>query len=251
MMMLRHRPRRGVTLIEMLIAISLVSLLSTGILYAMTLGLSSLERTNRRFTDNRRALGSLRVIEQQMAGIIPAQVPCFGRGAGGFAPLFFQGEQGSIQFVSSYTLEEAARGYPRVVEYMVLPGDRGVGGVRLVMQERPYTGASAVTPYCSSIGSDPLHRTPTAILRPPQLAPGAFVLADRLAYCRISYQRVHPMTFVRTWEPAYSGAALPGAIRIEMAPLQPDPARVQLTTTTIPLRVSRNTYEAYADIEQQ
>lgn len=249
--MMRSRSRRGVTLIEMLIAISLVSLLSTGILYAMSLGLSSLERTNRRFTDNRRVLGSMRVIEQQLAGIIPAQVPCFGRGTGGFAPLFFQGESGSLQFVSSYTLEEAARGYPRVVEYMVLAGERGIGGVRLVMQERPYNGPSSVTPLCVSVGSDPVHRTPTAMLRPPQLATGAFVLADRLAYCRISYQRVHPITFVRSWEPAYSGAALPGAIRIEMAPLQPDPARVQLSTTTIPLRVSRNTYEAYADIEQQ
>lgn len=248
---MRKRSRRGVTLIEMLIAISLVSLLSTGILYAMSLGLSSLERTNRRFTDNRRALGSMRVIEQQLAGIVPAQVPCFGRGIGGFAPLFFQGEPGSVQFVSSYTLEEAARGYPRVVEYLVLAGERGVGGVRLVMQERPYTGASSVVPFCSGLGTDPLHRTPTALLRPPQLAAGAFVLADRLAYCRISYQRVHPLTFARTWEPAYSGAALPGAIRIEMAPLQPDPARVQLTTTTIPLRVTRTTYEGYADIEQQ
>jgi hypothetical protein len=76
------------------------------------------------------------------------------------------------------------------------------------------------------------------------------VIADQLAYCRISYQRVHPLTQDRVWQTAYNGAALPAAVRIEMAPLRPDPARVQLSTTTIPLRVTRNTYEPYQDIDQ-
>lgn len=249
-MLLRRRPRRGLTLIEMLIAITLVSLLSTGILYAMRLGLGALEQTNRKFTDNRRVLGSLRVLYEQLAGVVPAQVQCKGLNLGDPAPLFFQGTQESLQFVSSYTLEEAARGYPRIVEYFVTPGEaaRG-GGVRLVMQETPYSGPFSVMPYCTGQGTDPLYRGPTALLRPVQMGARPCVIADQLAYCRISYLRVHPVTFQGNWEPVYSGAVLPGAVKVEMAPLRPDPSRVQLGTTTIPLHVSRNTYELYADID--
>jgi prepilin-type N-terminal cleavage/methylation domain-containing protein len=247
--MRKTRGRRGVTLMEMLIAVTLVSLLSTGILYAMRLGFNALDQTNRKFTDNRRALGSLRVLTEQLASVLPAQVSCSGRRMD-LAPLFFQGGQGTLQFVTAYTLEEAARGYPRIVEYFVMPGDpmRG-GGVRLMMQEVPYTGPYAVAAYCAGMSVDPLLRAPTAILRPPQLGPRPFVIADQLAYCRISYQRVHPVTMLRSWEPAYTGATLPGAVRIEMAPLRPDPARVQVITTTVPLHVSRNTYEPILDID--
>src|SRR5262245_36373477 len=186
----RHHHQRGVTLMEMLIAVTLVSLLSTGILYAMRLGLGALEQTNRKFTDNRRALGSLRVLTQQLAAVIPAQVGCGGRPVLQ-GPPFFQGGQSTLQFVTGHTLEEAGRGFPRIVEYMVMPGDpaRG-GGVRLIMQEVPYTGPLALAGYCTGTGVNPLHRAPTAILRPPQLGPRPFVIADQLAYCRLSYQRV-------------------------------------------------------------
>ena len=248
----RHRRgRRGVTLIEMLIAVTLVSLLSGGILYAMRLGLGALEQTNRKFADNRRALGSLRVLTEQLTSVIPAQVSCLGRQVLQ-APLFFQGTPNSLQFVSSYTIEEAARGYPRIVEYLVIPGDaqRG-GGVRLVTQEMPYTGPQSVALFCAGTSVDPYHHAPVALLQPPRLGPKPFVIADQLAYCRITYQRVHPITLVRDWLASYSGAALPSAVRIEMAPLRPDPARVQLSTTTIPLRVTRTNYEPYADIDPE
>jgi hypothetical protein len=62
---------------------------------------------------------------------------------------------------------------------------------------------------------------------------------------------VHPVNRQSSWEPTYNGAVFPAAIRIEMAPLRPDPARVQVTTATIPVRVSRNTFDLYADIEPE
>jgi prepilin-type N-terminal cleavage/methylation domain-containing protein len=250
-MRFNSRRRRGFTLIEMLIAVTLVSLLTTGMLYAMRLGLGALDQTNRKFTDNRRVLGSLRVLYEQLANIIPAQVSCTGRPAD-LAPPFFQGTASSLQFVSAYTLEEAARGYPRIVEYLVIPGDAANGGgVRLVMQELAYTGPYSLAPFCTGVTPDPIYRAPMALLRPPQLGRRPFVIADQLAYCRISYQRAHPVTFMRDWQAEYSGAALPAAVRVEMAPLRPDPSRAQLSTTTIPLRVTRTTYDPYADIDPQ
>jgi len=65
------RSRTGVTLIEVLIAVSLVSLLSVGILMALRVGMSAMEKANRRLMDNRRAVGARRIIEEQLAGFMP------------------------------------------------------------------------------------------------------------------------------------------------------------------------------------
>jgi prepilin-type N-terminal cleavage/methylation domain-containing protein len=245
----RLRRRRGITLIEMLLAVTLVSMLSVGILYAMRIGLDAMDRTNRRFTANRRVLGAQRVATQQLANMIPALASCTGRrdipGA-----VFFLGEPTSIRFVSSYTLEEAARGYPRIVEYLVIPGDRGLG-VRLVMNEIPYTGPPSLMPYCAGSSVDGTWQGPALSLTPVAPGPRPFVLADQLAYCRISYLRTEPRTGQQVWQPNYRGAVLPSGVRIEMAPLAPRPAELQMGTITVPIRVNRTGHQQYVDIEPE
>ena len=51
----------------------------------------------------------------------------------------FQGDPQTMRFVSSYSLTEAARGLPRLLEYQVIPGEDG-NSVRLVVNEIVYTG---------------------------------------------------------------------------------------------------------------
>ena len=63
--------RSGVTLIEVMIAVSLLSLLSLGILTSLRVGMGALQRTDRRLMDNRRVAGAQRILEQQLAGFIP------------------------------------------------------------------------------------------------------------------------------------------------------------------------------------
>ena len=48
------KPRSGVTLLELLVAVSLLSLLSAGVLAALRLGINALAKTNARLADNRR-----------------------------------------------------------------------------------------------------------------------------------------------------------------------------------------------------
>ena len=70
--MKRRTPQSGVTLIELLVAVSLLSLLSVGMLFAMRVGLNAMGRTNARVISNRRVLGVERILTQQIAGFVPA-----------------------------------------------------------------------------------------------------------------------------------------------------------------------------------
>ena len=59
---MKARSKAGVTLLELLIAVSLVGLLSVGILMALRVGINAMEKTNGRLMSNRRNTGAQRVI---------------------------------------------------------------------------------------------------------------------------------------------------------------------------------------------
>jgi prepilin-type N-terminal cleavage/methylation domain-containing protein len=237
----RSRRCAGVTLIELLIAVTLVSLLSMGMLFAIRVGLNALERTNAQMMGNRRVLGAQRAIDQQISGMIP--VTCGGGPVRPGAPrstadLFFQGQPQSMRFVSSHSLEEASRGYARLLEYGVVPGQDGMG-VRLIVNEYLYVGPPSIAPFCGAPG------------RSVEPGPRSFVLADRLARCVFRYQARDALTGQPSWQPVFAGIEPPPAIRIEMTPLQGDRSRLQMATLTVPVRVTRNPMLEYKDIEDE
>ncbi|HSW51381.1 MAG TPA: prepilin-type N-terminal cleavage/methylation domain-containing protein, partial [Bryobacteraceae bacterium] len=132
--------RRGVTLLELLLAVSLLALLSAGILTALHVGVSAMGKANARLMDNRRLAGVQRILEGEIAGFVPVVAACSGRGDGPPETLpFFQGEPQSMRFVSTYSLAEGWRGFAQILEFQVVPGERGEG-VRLVVNEHLYTG---------------------------------------------------------------------------------------------------------------
>ena len=98
------------TLIEVLISITLLSLLMTGMLWAIRIGVNSLGRANQRLLANRRITGAQKILEQQIGGLMP--VAAIQAGDVPLKFLFFQGEPQSMRFVSSYSLQEASRGIP-------------------------------------------------------------------------------------------------------------------------------------------
>ncbi|MGI8989949.1 MAG: PulJ/GspJ family protein, partial [Bryobacteraceae bacterium] len=65
------KKQAGLTLIEVLIAVSLLGLLSVGMLTAMRVGLSAMGKVNTKLMQNRRIAGTQKVIEQQIAGFMP------------------------------------------------------------------------------------------------------------------------------------------------------------------------------------
>ncbi len=227
----RHA-ERGVTLVELLIAVTLVALLSMGMLFAMRTGLGALSSTNARLNDNRRVMSVQRILESQIAGIMPVPANCGGK------VIFFQGTAETLRFVTSYSMEGGARGYPRVVEMQVIPGESA--GVRLVVNEYLYTGADAAMPICANAG-------PGKFV-PVQLGPGSLVLADKLAFCRFVFRDIVVGGRSPGWLSLWTNPGLfPTGIRVEMTPLVVDAARVPLETVTVPIHLTRQVPAPYFD----
>ena len=232
-----HQRRRGVTLIELLVSITLLSLLSVGLLMALRMGFSAYGKTQARLMDNRRVAGAQRILEEQIQGMMPVVAKC----GGSTKAVFFQGEPQVMRLVSSFSLQQAWRGHPQVLEVFVIPGEDG-RGVRLVVNEIPYTGAEGVGRFCAASGGG-LRFTPVAP------GPNSFVLADKLDHCRFSY--LTPSAEANqppAWLPAWTARNWPLGIRVDMAPLDLDPSRLQPIAFTAPIHLHRDPEISYEDL---
>jgi prepilin-type N-terminal cleavage/methylation domain-containing protein len=227
---------RGVTLIELMIAISLVALLSAGMLIAMRTSLLTYEKTNHRLESNRRTMNVEQILVSQIGGIMPVQGQC-STSQGPVTIPFFIGTPDGLRVVSSFSMQEGARGYPRILEYQVVPAPSG--GVRLIVNEHPYFGSSSTAPFCRDLQ-----------FLPAEAGPSSFVLADHLLYCRFSYHMVYNEAgFDETpWLPVWNQPVFPSGVRIDVMPLAPDPAALPFVGVTIPIRVNRDVMRNdYAD----
>jgi prepilin-type N-terminal cleavage/methylation domain-containing protein len=237
-----RRTQAGVTLIELLIVVTLVALLAVGMLFAMRIGLTAMERSNAKLMANRKAVSAQKILEQQVAGIMPVKADCGGNGdQTGTRVAFFQGEPASMRFVSSYSLHEGARGYPTILEFHVVPGENDTG-VRLIVNESTYSGPVSAGAAC--VGFDPAGGPQ---FRPIQTGPGSFVLLDKLSYCRFAFREPPqpPATEGGSWVVHWTRNVLPAAIRIDMAPLTVDASALQPLALTMPIRVNRLPMENY------
>jgi prepilin-type N-terminal cleavage/methylation domain-containing protein len=245
-----RRGQRGVTLIELLVAMTLLSLLAIAVLFGFRIGLKAMERSNARFVANRRVLGVERVITQQIAGLIPVKADCFTSPQGPPTRLpFFQGEAQTMRFVSSYSLDDASRGLPRILEFQVIPGENG-NGVRLIVNEYWYTGPLSAGGACVGVMNDPAVGQPRMIFRPVQVGPTSFVLADKLAQCLFFFKQERELPQPDIWVQSWSRPRVPNAIRVEMTPLSTDPSRLEVPVIVAPVRITSDPMLQYTDIQQ-
>ena len=225
------RRESGFTLIEMLIAVTLVAAISTTMLFAIRTALITLQKTGDRLMANRRVMSVERILGSQLGGLMPVIGYC----SDNTQMPIFNGTEQTLHLVTSYSLAEGSRGQPRIVELQVLPADGG--GVRLIANEFPYTGPYSTAEFCA--GSSFRTGAPT---------PQSFVIADRLAYCRISYEDLDPTTYMgTTWLPQWTKPNLPAAVHVDMAPLIPDPASLPLVNVTVLIHINRDVNAQYTD----
>jgi len=214
-----------------MVSVTLVAAIASGMLWAMRTSLITMEKVDARLDSNRRVMSVEQIISRQLSGVMPVTGDC---GTIHRVPVF-NGTDQTLHLVSSYSMSEGARGYARLLELQVAPSDRG--GVRLIVNESLYTGPSSVAPFCMD-----------HVFLPGIVTPQSFILADRLAYCRIAYQEWLPMTPANQhWLPAWSKPDLPSAIHIDMAPLASDAATLPLMSVTVPIHVTREVLNPYAD----
>jgi prepilin-type N-terminal cleavage/methylation domain-containing protein len=221
---------RGVTLIELMIAITLVALLSVGMLMAMRTSMITMEKTDARLELNRRVMSAEQILSREIGGVMPVMGDCANL-TGGHARLpIFSGTEQTLRLVSTYSLAEGARGYPRILELAVVPAQSG--GVRLIVNEHLYSGPTSTAPFCL----------------PAEPNPQSFVLADRLAFCRFSYHEINlDVPLSGNWIPGWTRQNLPSAVRIEMSRLPGDPSGLPVGPVTIPIHITRNVGAPYDD----
>lgn len=245
----RLHPAAGVTLMEVLIAVTLLSLLSLGMMFAMRLGLDAYTKTDNRLMDNRRVAGAQRVIMEEIEGLMPVVAPCGANPVPGTpAVAFFQAETQTMRFVSTFSLQQGWRGVPHILEIFTIPGAEG-RGVRLVVNEIPYTGPLSAGRLCTTVAQDPVSGQAVPRFVPAQAGPDSFVLADKLAMCTFSYlvTSPDPKQLWPIWNPRATRQGWPFGVRIEMGPLENDPSRLQPYTITAPIHLHRSPDIPYVD----
>lgn len=240
-----RRREAGVTLIEMLVAVLLVSLLSTGILFAMRIGFQAWERTNERINQHRRVLGAQRALELMVAGFMPGRMDCVQPGTMSRQRLpFFQGEPQAMRFLTSHSLEEGGRGYPRIVEFGVLPREDGQG-LRLIVNEWLYTGPLSAGASCLGQAPDPSLGVLVNRFAPVQAGSRSFVLADRLRTAQFAFARRLPTAPFLVWVPRWIWPEWPAAVRVNLVPSKPEPGRLQPASLIAPIRVTSDPQTNY------
>jgi hypothetical protein len=248
----RRHSQAGTTLIEVLIAVTLLSLLSVAMAFALRIGINAYQKTSGKLMEDRRVAGAQKVLEEEIEGIVPAVTPC-----GNVPPAqtpdanwfgFFQATPSLMRLVSTFSLQQAWRGSPQVLEIFVIPRDDGPG-VRLVVNELPYYGPLSTGRLCTTYADSGFgFRIPQFL--PVNASTQSFVLADKLAYCRFNYlwnlpnsNPQHPVA----WSPTPAGPGWPIAVRMEMAPIQPDPGTLQPLTVTAALHLHLSPLIPYGD----
>ncbi|MEI9976509.1 MAG: prepilin-type N-terminal cleavage/methylation domain-containing protein, partial [Ignavibacteriota bacterium] len=242
------RGEAGVTLIEVLVAVTLLSLLSLGMVMAMRVGLAAYSKTETKLMDNRRVAGAQRILQSQLEGLVPAFVMCGAGQAGpGTRAVLFQGSaRGECGWSPHSPCRKGGAGGRKFCNCTSIPGDEG--GVRLVVNERPYTGPLGAGQYCTGTVGVSGSISRLAQMIPTETGAQTFVLADKLAYCRFSYYVPSDAMYgPPAWQPAWASKGWPLAVRIEMGPSTADPSRLQPITVTAPIHVRRDPEKVYTD----
>jgi len=221
--------QKGFTLIELMISITLVAALATGMMMAMRTSLLSMEKINSRLQFNRRVMGMQHILTRQIGGVMPVVSDC-----GETRVPIFNGTPTSLRLVSSYSMAEGARGYPQFDEFKVVQGD---GGLRLIVTEHVYTGPASTAPFCGGLVGIPSGTVPVA-----------YIVADRLAACTFTYREQIPdQPPSANWLPSWDRQDLPAAVKIEMTPLDSSPALLPVMNVTVPIHVNRQVRNSYED----
>jgi len=219
------------SLIEILVAISLMGLLATAMVTALTVGAGSWQDARSHLTLDRRIATANEILYAELEGLVPLAA----RAAGYPRAAFFQGEPESMRFVSEYSLTAGRRGGLRIVELQVSDASRGR---RILLNELPYGGPGALAGMITGVDRAAGSGAPRLVFTPIVPRATSLIIADELEACRFSYLRLprtpaEPALWVPQWDDLIR---LPGAVRIEMTPRRGE-ARLLPVSITAPVRV--------------
>src|SRR5258708_7983430 len=95
---LQEQSQSGFTLIELLISMTIISLLVTTVLFGWRIASSAWGKANTHLRQSRTVLETNRLLQEQMASMLPVRT----RSQTGGTELFFQGTPQTARFVTRY-----------------------------------------------------------------------------------------------------------------------------------------------------
>jgi prepilin-type N-terminal cleavage/methylation domain-containing protein len=237
---MRGTRQRGVTLIELMIAVSLTGVITVGLLFALRTSVLAYEKTSDRLRSNREQISRNQILSSELSGAMPILVSC----PSVTAVPFFTGTPATLRMISSYSIGEGYRGYPQILEFQVTPSSSA--GVRLIVTEHPYTGPASVNAFCGTLDSGPFGGADSAF---SGAGPAPFVLADGLLSCEFSYHEPVDMGAYKdtAWVPAWKSNRLPAGVRVEMKPRAGAGGGLPIVSVTAPVRTDRDVFRLYED----
>lgn len=171
----------GFTLLELLVSITIVSLLATTILFGWRVASAAWQRANDRLQQQRTVLATHQLLQEQMASMVPYQA----RTAAGASEFFFQGEAATARFVSRYALSHRARSGLYLIEYRI--AEQSDGSKQLLLNESPVGSREelgALLAGAEMIAAGRVLKFQEFHQRPETLA-----LLEGLQECRFEYYR--------------------------------------------------------------
>jgi hypothetical protein len=219
-------------LIEILVAVTLLAMLSAGMVTALSMSAGSWSQARERLTLDRRIATANQLLYSQFAAVTPVLMQP-SRSSGAPAAPFFHGEPQQMRFVSSYSIDAGSRGGLTIVELNV---QRSENGLRLVLTQSPYRGPSSTGRYATGIDRDAIGG-PRILYSAVKPRADSLIVADRLASCAFQYQH-EPRAPGQPaeWQPVWGDSGqLPAAIRVTLAPAEAE-ARLQPVSLTAEVR---------------
>lgn len=206
----RWRAEAGITLLELLVSITIVSLLATTALFAWRVGSSAWQKASERMEKDRTVLAVHQLLEEQIASMVPYQALT----EGGAREMFFQGEPGTARFVSRYSLAHRATSGLYLIEYQVT--EQKDGTKQLLLNESPVWGNQELGTLLASA-----QNRPEGLVRkylPFKHGPQTVVLLEGLQECRFEYFRIPGANQPGTWTDQWTvrNDEVPPAMRIEV-----------------------------------
>jgi len=229
----RH-PTAGLTLMEVLVAITLLSLLSVGLLMSLRVGARAWETAHNSLMLDRRIASANAIFHAALEGAAPALAEFErARMSSATTVVFFEGLPESMRFVAAYSLEGGPRGGLRIIELQVVAGPRGR---RVLLNDLPYLGPRQAGGFITGALEEPLTGELRLFWAPIQALPASFIIADELESCSFSYYLQEASDQPGRWLPAWPQAMqIPFGVAIQMTG-RGDSARLRPVSITVPIR---------------
>jgi prepilin-type N-terminal cleavage/methylation domain-containing protein len=211
--------RNGFTLLELLVSMTVVSLLATTVLFSWRIAAGAWGKANQLVEELRRAAATQQLLETQMAEMVPTAH----WQRKGMGDVFFQGERQTARFLSRYSLANRARSGLYRIEYQIVTTSDGTQ--QLLMNEVPERNSDASGLLLTGAEQKP----EGTVLRfaPFERRPETRVLLDGLREAHFEYYRLAGPLGAAGWVSDWTslGSQLPRAMAIRVTPGPDDAAR--------------------------